>query len=163
MIFFTKKEDKTISCWDRVIGQVIDTNFLSFYCVLDPRVKNPQSWVLFQCNAVLRDGTFISKLENYYRNFRWFLLLELIGKMNKKMVSCFNAMQLWKMTPSFPSLRIFLVSHSMSQSSGHCQKLLIVTVSKTLWHTLWHQIYRHETLEGVSEENVSLARPLLLI
>ena len=48
-----------------MIGQVIDTNFLSFECVLGSKSKkNPQRCVLFQCNAVSRDGTFIPKLEN---------------------------------------------------------------------------------------------------
>ena len=33
------------------------------------------------------------------------------------------------------------MSQSVSQSFWHCQNLLIVTVSKSLWHTLWHQKY----------------------
>ena len=36
---------------------------------------------------------------------------------------------------------IFLVSQCVSQSFWHCQNLLIVTVSKSLWHSLWHQKY----------------------
>ena len=36
---------------------------------------------------------------------------------------------------------IFLMSQSVSQSYWHCQNLLIVTVSKSVWHTLWHQKY----------------------
>ena len=46
--------------------------------------------------------------------------------------------KLWWM-PNLGS--IFLVSQSVSQSFWHCQNLLIVTVSKSLWHTLWHKKY----------------------